>query len=160
AIGIGANTTIFTIANALFFNRPPGVAEPARLVDIGRSQDGRGFDTNSYPNYLDVSSRSTSFTDVYAYRLDSQPMSLGTAAGAERVYGDLVSSNYFAVLGTRPTVGRLFAPEDGDTPGASPLVVFSHRFWTRRFNADPAIVGTPVDINGAPFTVIGVGPAG
>jgi predicted permease len=160
AIGIGANTTIFTIANALLLRTPPGVAEPGRLVDIGRSQNGSGFDTNSYPNYLDIRRRSTSLTDVYAYRLDSQPMSLGTADGAERVFGEIVTSNYFSVLGVRASVGRLLAPEDGDAPGATPLVVFSHRFWTRRFNSDPSIVGRTVDINGTPFTVIGVGPEG
>jgi predicted permease len=160
AIGIGANTTIFTIANALLFKTPPGVADPSRLVDIGRSQNGQGFDTNSYPNYLDVRRRSTVFSGVYAYRLDSQAMSLATSAGAERVYGDVVSSNYFTVLGTRPTVGRFFTPEDGENPGDSALVVLGHQFWMRRFNGDPAVVGRTVDINASPFTVIGVGPEG
>ena len=160
AIGIGANTTIFTIANALLFRTPPGVADPGRLVDIGRSQNGSGFDTNSYPNYLDIRRRSTSFTDIYAYRLDTQAMSLGTADGAERVFGEIVTSNYFGVLGMRASHGRLFAPEDDDAPGSAPFVVFSHRFWSRHFNADPSIVGRTVDINGTPFTVIGIGPEG
>ena len=160
AIGIGANTTIFTIANALLFKSPPGVVDPGRLVDIGRSQNGRGFDTNSYPNFVDLRRRSTSFTDVYAYQLDTQPMSLATADGAELVFGDVVSSNYFAVLGARAAAGRLLAPEDGDAPGNSPFIVISHRFWTRRFAADPAIVGRAVDINRVPFTIIGVAPEG
>src|SRR5204862_5902374 len=64
AIGIGANTTIFTVANALLFRTPSGVVEPARLVDVGRSQDGSGFDNGSYPNYVDVKSRNTVFTDI------------------------------------------------------------------------------------------------
>src|SRR6266550_3981344 len=81
AIGIGANTTIFTIANALLFKPPAGVSDPDRLVDVGRSQDGQGFDNGSYPNYLDVRSRNTVFTDVYAYRGGSEPMSLGGRDG-------------------------------------------------------------------------------
>jgi predicted permease len=160
AIGIGANTTIFTIANALLFRPASGVVEPSRLVDVGRSQNGRGFDNNSYPNYLDVRARNTVFTDIYTYRFGAEPMSLGGRDGAERIFGDMVSTNYFSVLGTRAAVGRLFAPTDGDQPGATPLVVLSYRFWARRFNADPSIVGRTLDLNGRPFTVIGVAPDG
>ena len=69
AIGIGANTAIFTIANALLFRPPAGVAAPGRLVDVGRSQDGQGFDNSSYPNYLDIRARNTVFDGIYAYRL-------------------------------------------------------------------------------------------
>ena len=68
-------------------------------------------------------------------------MSLGGSDGAERIFGDMVSTNYFSVLGTRPHVGRLFAPQDSEQPGAAPLAVLSYRFWTRRFNGDPAVVG-------------------
>ncbi len=77
AIGIGANTTIFTIANALLFKTPAHVVEPGRLVDVGRSQDGQGFDNGSYPNYLDIRSRNTVFTDIYACKTGAEPMSLG-----------------------------------------------------------------------------------
>src|SRR6476619_6623690 len=77
AIGIGANTTIFTIANTLLFKPPAGVVEPDRLVDVGRSQDGQGFDNSSYPNYLDIKARNTVFEDIYAYRTEPEPMSLG-----------------------------------------------------------------------------------
>src|SRR6476660_8888037 len=121
AIGIGATTTIFTVANALLFKPPAGVVDPGRLVDIGRSQNGEGFDHGSYPNYLDIRARNTVFTDVYAYRLGAEPMSLGGKDGAERIYGDMVTTNYFSVLGTRPHVGRLFTSADGEQPGATPL---------------------------------------
>ena len=160
AIGIGANTTIFTIANALLFKPPPGVVEPGRLVDVGRSQNGSGFDNGSYPNYLDIRARNTVFSGIYAYRIGAEPMSLGGKDGAERIFGDMVTTTYFTVLGTRAAVGRLFAPSDGEQAGATPLVVLSHRFWTRRFNADPAIVGQTLQLNGRPFTVIGVTPEG
>src|SRR2546422_8244823 len=86
AIGIGANTTIFTIASALLFKPPAGVVQPDRLVDVGRSQDGQGFDTSSYPNYLDIRSRNTVFTGLYAYRFGAEPLSLGGRDGAERIY--------------------------------------------------------------------------
>ncbi len=160
AIGIGANTTIFTVANALLFKPPAGVGEPHRLVDVGRSQDGDGFDNGSYPNYLDIRARNTVFTGIYAYRLGAEPMSLGGKDGAERIFGDMVTTNYFTVLGTRAHVGRLFTPEDGEQPGATPLAVLSYRFLHRRFNGDPAIVGTTLQLNGRPFTVIGVTPDG
>ena len=114
AIGIGANTTIFTIANALLFKPPVGVVEPDRLVDVGRSQNGQGFDNGSYPNYLDIRARNSVFTGIYAYRIGAEPMSLGGRDGAERIYGDMVSTNYFSILGTRPHIGRLFTPEDSE----------------------------------------------
>ncbi|MGB7218788.1 MAG: ABC transporter permease [Vicinamibacterales bacterium] len=159
-IGIGANTTVFTVANALLFRDPPGVADPGRLVDIGRSQDGAGFDNGSYPNYLDVRDRATTLDGVYAYRLGAEPMSLGNADGAERIFGDVVTANYFTVLGARSAAGRLFGPGDSDEPGKSPIVVLSHGFWTRRFNQDPAIVGRTLQLNGQPFVVVGVASEG
>jgi hypothetical protein len=140
AIGIGANTTIFTIANALLFKPPAGVLEPDRLVDVGRTRNGQGFDNGSYPNYLDIRARNTVFTGIYAYCFGASPMSLGGRDGAERIYGDMVSTNYFQVLGTRPVIGRLFAPEDGDEADGTPITVMTYQFWKRRFNGDPAVV--------------------
>jgi putative ABC transport system permease protein len=160
AIGIGANTTIFTIANALLFKPPLGVADASRLVDVGRSQDGQGFDNGSYPNYLDIRARNTVFSGIYAYRLGPEPMSLRGNDGAERIYGEMVSTNYFNVLGTPPHIGRLFTSDDSEQPAATPLAVLSHRFWMRRFNGDPAIVGQTLVLNGRPFVVIGVTPEG
>jgi len=160
AIGIGANTTIFTIANAMLFRAPAAVADADRLVDIGRSQDGEGFDNNSYPNYLEVRNRNTVFSDVYAFRFDSQAMSLGGAKGAERIYGSLVTNNYFSTLGVRPALGRLFTRDDREEAGAAPVVVLTHHFWARRFQRDASIVGSSLLINGHPFTVIGVAPEG
>jgi putative ABC transport system permease protein len=160
AIGIGANTAIFTIANALLFRPPSGVIAPGRLVDIGRSQNGQGFDNGSYPNYLDIRKRTTVCEDVYAYRFGAEPMSLGGQDGAERVFGDMVTLNYFTILGTRPAIGRLFSTVDSEEPGAAPVAVLSHSFWRRRFNGDPAVVGQTIRLNSRPFTVIGVTPEG
>ncbi len=160
AVGIGANTAIFTIVNALLLRPVPGVVEPARLVDIGRTQRGQDFDNNSYPNFLDVQRRATTLEGVYAQVFAPRPMSLGRDGGAESVHGSLVSSNYFKVLGTHPMVGRLFDGHEDDAPGANPVAVLSHRLWTGRFNADTSIAGRTIHINGHPFTVVGVTPEG
>src|SRR6185295_5443829 len=158
AIGIGANTTIFTIVNALLLRAPAGVADPDRLVDILGTQDGSPGKSGqtSYPNYLDIRQRATTLDGVYAYQPVAQPMSLGASSGAERISGTFVSTNYFSVLGARPTVGRFFDDRDSEQPGASPIAVLSHSLWTRRFNSDPAIVGRTLTIGGDPFAVVGV----
>ena len=160
AIGIGANTTIFTVANALLFRAPAGVVDADRVVDIGRSENGDGFDNGSYPNYADLRAHNRVFTDVYATEWGMDPMSLGGPGGAERIFGILVTNNYFDVLGTRPAAGRLFSRNDPDDAGAAPHVVLTHRFWTRRFQNDPSIVGRQLRINGHTFTVAGVAEEG
>ena len=163
AIGIGANTTIFTVANALLFQAAAGVVEPHRLVDIGSSRIRGGFGPSSYPNYLDIRQRTTTVDGVYAYSRFPQAMSFSAAgpdARTDSVFGSVVTVNYFSVLGAVPAAGRLFSTNDSDQLEASPVVVLSHRFWTRRFNGDPAVVGRDVTINGHPFTVIGVASEG
>lgn len=160
AVGIGANTAIFTIVNALLLRPVSGVVEPNRLVDIGRTQRGQGFDNNSYPNFRDVQRRATTLEGVFAQVFAPRPMSLGRDGGSESVHGSLVSANYFKVLGTRPIVGRLFDGHEDDAPGANPVAVLSHRLWTGRFNADTSVAGRTIHINGHPFTVVGVTPEG
>lgn len=159
-IGIGANTTIFSIASALLLRPLPGLAEPGRLVDIGRTQGGSGFDSTSYPNYLDLRSRTTTLEGVFAHRIEPEPMSLTGNGEAERVYGSVVSANYFSVLGTRPHLGRVLQDSDDAVEGGSPVVVISRELWERRFGADPGTVGRDVRLNGSVFTVVGVAPAG
>jgi predicted permease len=159
AIGIGANTTIFSVANALLLRPLPGLTNADRLVDIGRTQNGRGFDTTGYPNYRDVRERTTTLSGVYAIRLEPQVMSLSAARGADRVYGTMVSGNYFAVLGTRAVHGRLFTDADDQPEGASATVI-SYELWQRRFAGDPAIVGKTIAITGKPYAVIGIAPQG
>jgi MacB-like periplasmic core domain len=159
AIGIGADTTIFSIVNALLVRPLPGIEAPRRLIDLGRTQDSRGFDTVSYPYYQDVRTRTTTLSGVYAYGVEPQPMSLGGAGEAERLYGSLTTANYFTVLGTRPALGRLFQDED-DKPGAAPVAVISYALWQRKFGGDPSAVGRTLIINGYPFALIGVAPRG
>jgi predicted permease len=162
AVGIGATTAVVTIANGLLRFSPPGVIEPERVVDIGRSLDGLpvGFNPGSYPDYLDIRQRTTTLDHVYAHVLFPQNLSLVGPAGTDRVVAEVVTTNYFATLGARPAAGRLFLADESDRPGESPIVVLSHRYWTRRFNADPAIVGQTVRLNRNPVTVVGVAAEG
>ncbi len=161
-IGIGASTTIFTLANALLFQPPTGVNDPRRLVDIGRSRHGDGFGPSSFANYLDIRQRTTTLAGVYGYSRFPHAMSLGTAnsSAAENILGTDVTANYFTVLGAVPAAGRLFDVSDSDRPGASPIAVLSYGFWTRRFNRDPAVVGRSLTLNGRLFTVVGVASEG
>jgi predicted permease len=174
AIGIGANSAIFTVANALLYRAPAGVAEPHGLVDIGIARPDSGFNPASYPTFLDIRQRSATLDGVYAHPMFPNALSLvdtgaaasagsapaGSVTGPERVYGQYVTTNYFTVLGVRSATGRLFGAVDSEQPGAAPVTVLSHRFWTRRFNADPSIVGRTLRINDVPYTVIGVAAEG
>lgn len=162
AVGIGANTTIFTIANALLFRAPAGVSEPDRLVDIFRAEEGKTMAnfTTSYPYYLDVRERTTMLAGLYAFEFELQTVSLGVVDGTETAFANVVTANYFAELGVAAAAGRLFMASDEGPQGANPIAVLSYRFWNRRFNADPAIVGRTVHINRHPFTVVGVAREG
>ena len=137
---------------------------PANLVDIVRTRSDRGADPGidpiSYPDYLDIRARAQQVSDVYAYQLEVQPASVRLDRVAERIFVNRVSMNYFTALGVRAAAGRLFGGGDSETPGASPLLVLSHRFWTRRLQSDPAIVGRTVRLNGVPLTVAGVAAEG
>jgi predicted permease len=160
ALGIGANTTIFSIANALMLRPLPGLTDPGRLVDVGRSDANTSFDTVSYPTYRDIQERSTTLEGLYAYEIEPHAMSLGGRGEAERVYGALVSGNYFTLLGTRPAAGRLLTREDDVVGQSRDVVVISHELWTRRLGGDTTLVGQQLLINGHPMTVIGVTPRG
>ncbi|HVD92156.1 MAG TPA: ABC transporter permease [Vicinamibacterales bacterium] len=159
AIGIGANTTIFSVASAMLLRPLPGLAEPERLVDIGRTQDGKGFDTTSYPNYRDVRERVTTLSEVVAYRIEPQPISLGNGQDAERIYGAPVTGNYFRALGTQPVRGRLFTDED-DKRGGPAVAVISYELWQRHFAGAADTVGRLVTFNGHQVAIIGITPPG
>jgi predicted permease len=157
AIGIGATTTIFTIANGLLLRAAPGAADPDSLVDIVRTEHGRfGLSMSSFDDYLEVRRRTTTLDGVYAYQLEPETLSLRGPGGAERVFGGLVSLNYFTALGITAHAGRVFG--EGDL--VEPLVVLSHEFWTRRYHADPAVVGQTVYLKSRPFIVAGVAHEG
>ena len=156
ALGIGANTAIFSLINKILL-RPLPAPEPERLVALNNTVGkARSFPLFSYPNYKDLRDRNEALSGLLAYTM--APVSLSHAGASERVWGYLVSGNYFETLGVQPALGRLIAPDDDHAPGAHPVAVISHRCFERRFGGDPAVVGRDALINGRSFTIIGVAP--
>jgi putative ABC transport system permease protein len=157
AIGIGADTAVFSVANGLLLRPPSGVTAPDRLVDISGTEGGAfGVEQVSFPNYLDIREQATTIADLYGYEPFAEPMSLTGPDGAERVFGHEVTTNYFAVLGVRAAAGRLFDADQNRRAEAEHTVVLSHRYWISRFSRDPAIIGRDIRLNSSLFTVVGV----
>jgi putative ABC transport system permease protein len=155
AIGIGADTAVFSVANGLLLRPPAGVADPDRLVDVSASTDGKyDIEQMSLPDFIDLRDRTTVFEDIYGYEAVAAAMSLARAGGAERIYGHRVTTNYFHVLGVAAAAGRVFNP--ALAAGDSGAVVLSHAFWIRQFGGDPSIIGRRITVNGEPRDVIGV----
>jgi predicted permease len=160
ALGIGANTAIFTLVNALFLNPLP-VERPSELVSL-QTVDERnpGVSSVSYPNFRDFKNESDVFSGLAAYSFPNL-IALRVGGGEpEQVFVEFASGNYFDVLGVEPALGRFFLPEEDETPGSHPVAVLSHGLWTRRFGSDPRVLGTTVPLNGHAFTVVGVAPDG
>ena len=156
AMGIGANTAIFSIVNALMF-RPRPVSDPDRLVELFVGDREHPYEATSYPSYVEFRDRNEVFTGLAAWGIEQ--FKLTAANEVEQVWGEAVSGNYFDVLGVLPLKGRMLNASDDLTPGGSPVVVIGHRVWQRRFGADPELIGRTVSINGYPLTVVGIAPA-
>jgi predicted permease len=157
ALGIGANTAIFSLIDAVLW-RPLAVSEPERLVAVYTSvgRDG-GYRPLSYADYVFYRDQQQSFSGLAAYaRL---PVKLKSGDQIEQLGAELVTGNFFGVLGISAAQGRLFAPEDDRTRGAHPVAVISHRLWRERFGLDPAAVGRALNVNGQDYSIIGVAPA-
>ena len=153
-LGIGANTTIFSLVSALMLRPIPGVADPGSLVMVRGVPGDLG-----YPDLVDFRTGARSLSQLAGVK----PWAMDVRVGDEtrRVRGALVSSNYFAVLGVTPALGRVFvAEEESGTPGGHPVVVLGHALWRDRLGADPGVVGRTIGINGRPFSIIGVAPEG
>ena len=155
ALGIGAAAAIFSLTDALLFEPTVGVRNPAEVVDIGRANQGSGFDNMPHPTYRYLREHSRT-TEIAAVDFGGGPMSLGTEGTSERIIGTLVSGNYFDVLGTRAVLGRFFREDEDQVPGEHPVVVLSHALWTERFNSDPDILQKPLRLNNREFSVVGV----
>ena len=155
-LGIGANTTIFTIFNAVAL-RPLPVKDAGAIVRLTRHVADRGDDAFSYPEYLDYRDRSSVFSSLiaesYHVSVPADPRSLDPSA---KVLCQLVSGNYFSALGAGAALGRTFLPEEDRAPGAAPVVVLSYPFWQRRFHGDSGVVGSTLLLNGSRFTIAGV----
>ena len=159
AVGIAANTAVFTIVNAMLF-KPMPVREPERLVALYTREPNSPFpNAFSFPDYKDYRDHNDVFSDLFLH--DHQYLSLKNRDDkAELISGELVTGNYFTGLGVTAALGRLFTPDDDRVPGGHPLAVLNHSFWQRRFSADPHIVGRAVRLNGHDFTVMGVAQQG
>ena len=155
-LGVGVNTAMFSLVDALLF-RPLPVTAPEALVDLFTTGgDGDEYATSSYADYLDLHAQNTVFSEMTGYSPMMAPLALG---GRSRVaLGQIVTGNHFAMLGIQPQLGRLLAPAD-DRPGAERVVVVSDRMWRREYGADPGIVGRPITLRGLVYTVVGVAPA-
>ena len=156
AIGVGASTAVVTLANTLLLEAPPGIGNPERVVSIGRTQEGRGFDNMSYPNFLDYKAATKTLTDMAIVRMEPTPVSLAGPNGGEPIQATTVGGSFFKLLQARPALGRFFVPEEDQAPGANRAVVLSHKFWQSRYNGDASLVGKPIILNGSPYTVVGV----
>ena len=161
ALGIGANTAIFTLLDQVLLRLLP-VKHPEQLVQLRWEGSHYGSNTGyaalSYPMYKDFRDQSQVFSGVMCRY--SLPLSLGYNGQNERLEGELVSGNYFDVLGVKAILGRTIMPDDDRLPGAHPVAVLSHSFWVERFRADRGILGSKLLVNGIPLTVIGVSEPG
>jgi predicted permease len=155
ALGIGANTAIFSLADALLWRGLP-MANHDRLFIVKRG-DGGGR-TFSYPDYVDYRDRNQVFEGLAAY--SNTTLAFGNGERSEVVLAESVTGNYFDVLGVPMARGRAFAPEEDRTPGTHPVAVVSYDFWQQRFGGDPHLVGKTLTFNNRSFTVIGIAAAG
>jgi predicted permease len=163
ALGIGANTAVFTLLDQVAL-RPLPIRDPGAIVQIhARGQESYGGTMGdgselSWPMLRDFQARAKGFDGIVGRVLTQ--LHVGQAGVSERTDGELVSGNYFQVLGVEPAIGRLLTPADDDTPGGHPLAVLGYDYWRRRFNGRADILGQVVQVNGHPFTVIGVAARG
>ncbi|MBA3248661.1 MAG: ABC transporter permease, partial [Pyrinomonadaceae bacterium] len=159
ALGIGANTAIFSVVNTVLL-RPLPFANAERFVTVygGRARGGTGYTPVSYPDFADYKKQVQSFEWVAAYSLAGTTLTSG-GDEPERLDGAVVSAELFPMLDAKPALGRVFSAEE-DQPGAAPVIVLSYGLWQRRFNSDPKISGQEIKIGGRTATVLGVMPAG
>lgn len=168
ALGIGANTTIFTVVNALLLKMLP-VKDPQQLVIVGDPSEPNNQSNGtpqttvfSYPLYKELHDRNSVFTGLAAAGADHRTeVDAGQGEGStEKVNGRLVSGNYFALLGLQPAAGRLLSDADDTVENGNPVVVLGYSYWQRKFALSSLIIGRDIRLNGSPFTVVGVAPEG
>jgi predicted permease len=156
AVGIGANSAVFSLVNAILL-RPRVAANPEQLAEIWVGDPEQPYQTVSYPTYLEFRERNDVFSGLAAYSVARQ-FKLSGASDVEQVWGEVVSGNYFDVLGVRAERGRGFLPDDDQVPNRNPVVVIGHGLWQRRFGSDPSVIGLTIMLNDQPLTVVGVAP--
>jgi predicted permease len=158
ALGIAANSTIFSWINATLLTPVPGAPQTSALVSLMRGQRGNESPTPpfSYPDYQDLRDRSRSFAGLLAYHHDY--VSITETAKPERIYGTLTSANYFDVLGVRPLLGRAFLPSEELRPETGSVAVIAYSLWRSRFGSNASVIGKAIHINRHAYTIVGVAP--
>lgn len=156
AVGIGANATLFTWMNAVLLEPLPGTRAPLQLAEVLGTSRSEAHISMSYPDYRDLRDGVRSFAGVVA--ANEQPASLVLDGAPERIWTQIVSGNFFGVLGVPAYLGRTLWPEDDRVPGRDAVIVLGHGLWQRRFGSDPGVVGRKVKLNDHDFTVVGVAP--
>jgi len=159
ALGIGANTAIFSIVNA-YLLRPMPVDDPERLLAIYVSvpNGGNNIEGFSYPQWKDFRKQDTGLSEIVGST--GLPLSMTDGEKPELIWGEIVTGNYFSGLGVHPVAGRGFLPEEDENPGEKPVCVLNYNFWQRRFHGDPEIAGKTIKLEGHTFTIVGVAPRG
>src|SRR5579863_5666911 len=154
ALGIGANTAIFSVVNGVLLN-PLAYPRSGQLAAIYATSPGTTQGYVTYLNFLDWQRDNRTFSSMAMYR--NQDYNFTGAGEAERLSGYMISSDFFSTLGVKPALGRTFRPEE-DQPGAGPAVILGGGFWKRRFGSSPDILGKSLTLNGASYTIVGVIP--
>lgn len=164
ALGIGANSAVFSMVKALFLN-PSQVEDASRLTAMFTTDSQMGSVAIygdqlpvSFPNYKDFRDRNQAFSELAAYQ--TVFVSLMRGERPQRIIGEIASGNYFETLGINAALGRTLTPDDDRNKGAHPVAVLSHAFWEKELGADPSVIGTTLRLNNHPFTVIGVAEKG
>ena len=158
ALGIGANTTIFSWLNSVLINSMPGAQRQRELIVVVASSPTFRYSSLSYPDYLDYREQNTTLQGLAIHEFI--PLTLGDDAGSELIYGEVASANFFAVLEIQASHGRLFLPEEDRGFGGRPVLVISYPLWQRRFGGDPRVIGRTVRLNNSPYTIVGIAPRG
>ena len=158
ALGLGANTALFSLCNSVLLRALP-VRHPEQLVVLNvQNERSDSIQSFSYPMYRELREKNTVFSGIIAQA--GAEMNAAYAGGSEKARGELVSGNYFKTLGVRPWLGRLFTQADDQKPGAHPVAVLSYQYWQRRFGGDPAVVGEKLILNNHPMIIVGITPPG
>ncbi len=162
ALGIGANTVVFTLVNSLFLSAPPGIADPDNLVRVTRVEEGSVAGSLSYPDFEAFRDRNRTFSSMAAYDPAIVAVTMGRSGSDERQPANAiyVTGRYFEVLGVEPHLGRVFTADEDTAPREAPVVVVSYAFWQTALGADADLVGKSLTLNGHPLEVVGIAPPG
>src|SRR5580704_9807721 len=157
ALGIGANSAIFSLADAILL-RPIPVPQPSRVLDLSTATPSTPIAGISFPEYRDIREKDRSMSGLIAYQFATVGFATSAKALPQMRMGQMVSDNFFKVLDVQPALGRAFLPDEGKVPGRDAIVILSDHFWETEFGRDPSVIGRVVRMNGIDFTIVGVMP--